>query len=66
MKSVCPMKNRRDYLSVRGVMMTFHKYIYLLEHIRVLEYDDAKCPVRERKRLGFFQQEKVQGKQFLY
>ena len=32
----------------------FYKYIYLLEHIRVLEYDDAKCPIRERKRLGFF------------
>ncbi len=32
----------------------FYKYIYLLEHIRVLAHDDAKCPIRDRKRLGFF------------
>ncbi len=36
------------------VVIMFCKYIYLLEHIRVLEYDDAKCPIRDRKRLGFF------------
>ena len=32
----------------------FYKYVYLLEHIRVLEYDDENCPIKERKRLGFF------------
>ena len=35
-----------------------YKFVYLLEHIRVLDYDEQGCPINERKRLGFFLKKK--------
>ena len=36
----------------------FFEFVYLLEHVRVLEYDEKSFPIKERKRLGFFSKKK--------